>query len=370
MSLMKKVLSMCETYAFLRPVITNNYVEYLKYGPSGELLCQNIRNEWLYSNVTSREESVFQTSYGMHKNQFDDIISLKDSYENAKLFCNNHLPFSITDSRSQCEQNTLIVNRNNEESSLFNPKQYTRLKYIAFCIPEEGQQFFYHWQRQRKIWWRKFSANPGKFSLTEILTDESGQEYTEIKVEFDWGQETIETIRNIGTKLLDKLDPTNQELFLAKVGKKKLLPHIIESETSLEKASLVLLCDGYADLPYHNERRETFRFHRKIAPYKITFASPLSNAKKADELRQLSVYLGLGLKKAGVSTLLSPNIAKKTLDSQFIDADCLGIPYTAVLTESTLDNGIIGLRSIETTLEEKIHVANLTSYVELLVKNY
>jgi len=35
------------------------------------------------------------------------------------------------------------------------PKNYIRLKYIAFCIPEEGQQFFYHWQRQRKIWWRK-----------------------------------------------------------------------------------------------------------------------------------------------------------------------------------------------------------------------
>lgn len=57
------------------------------------------------------------------------------------------------------------------------------------------------------------------------------------------------------------------------------------------------------------------------------------------------------MKKAGVSTLISPNIAKKSLESQFTDSDCLGIPYTAVLSESTLDDGIIGLRSIETTLE-------------------
>lgn len=57
------------------------------------------------------------------------------------------------------------------------------------------------------------------------------------------------------------------------------------------------------------------------------------------------------LKKTGVSTLIAPNIAKKSLESQFTDVDCLGIPYTAVLNESTLEDGILGLRSIETTLE-------------------
>lgn len=78
------------------------------------------------------------------------------------------------------------------------------------------------------------------------------------------------------------------------------------------------------------------------------------DAKKLDELRQLSIYLGLNLKKTGVSTLISPNIGKKSLESQFTDSDGLGIPYTAVLSESTLEDGIVGLRSIETTLEVQI----------------
>lgn len=65
--------------------------------------------------------------------------------------------------------------------------------------------------------------------------------------------------------------------FQARVGKKKVLPHVVESETSLEKAVMVFLCDGYAELPYHNDSREVFRFHRKLAPYKITFAAPLSS---------------------------------------------------------------------------------------------
>lgn len=66
-------------------------------------------------------------------------------------------------------------------------------------------------------------------------------------------------------------------LLKARVGKKKVLPHVVESETSLEKAFMVFLCDGYAELPYHNNHREVFRFHRKLAPYKITFAAPLSS---------------------------------------------------------------------------------------------
>lgn len=63
----------------------------------------------------------------------------------------------------------------------------------------------------------QFSANPGRFSLTEICTDDNGQESTEIRAEFPWGQETIETIHNVSTKMFDNLDPADQETFLVSV---------------------------------------------------------------------------------------------------------------------------------------------------------
>lgn len=63
----------------------------------------------------------------------------------------------------------------------------------------------------------QFSANPGRFSLTEISTDDNGQESTEIRAEFPWGQETIETIHNVSTKMFDNLDPAVQETFLVSI---------------------------------------------------------------------------------------------------------------------------------------------------------
>lgn len=53
----------------------------------------------------------------------------------------------------------------------------------------------------------------------------------------------------------------------------------------------------------------------------------------------------------GISTLLLPDVARKSLESQFARNDELGIPYTAVLNDTSLKNGIVGLRSRDTTLK-------------------
>jgi hypothetical protein len=63
----------------MRPIIINNVIDHLKYGATGELLCHNIRNEWLYSNVTSRDESVFQFCNIDQKKYSNDIPSKMSS---------------------------------------------------------------------------------------------------------------------------------------------------------------------------------------------------------------------------------------------------------------------------------------------------
>lgn len=60
--------------------------------------------------------------------------------------------------------------------------------------------------------------------MTEILTDDNGQETTEIRAEFEWGQETIETIRNVNTKMFDNLEPAEQEMFLVSVKHQNIVP--------------------------------------------------------------------------------------------------------------------------------------------------
>lgn len=75
MTLINRILLMCKSYAYMQPIVINNSINYLKSGATGELLCQNIRNEWLYSNVTSRDEEVFQFSNISPKQTSNDILS-------------------------------------------------------------------------------------------------------------------------------------------------------------------------------------------------------------------------------------------------------------------------------------------------------
>jgi DNA polymerase gamma 2 len=84
------------------------------------------------------------------------------------------------------------------------------------------------------------------------------------------------------------------------------------------------------------------------------FALIRAAASVGEELSQLALYLTKQLRGVGISTLLLPDIAKKSLESQFSRNDELGVPYTVVLNDTSLKNGIIGLRSRDTTLKVSV----------------
>jgi DNA polymerase gamma 2 len=84
------------------------------------------------------------------------------------------------------------------------------------------------------------------------------------------------------------------------------------------------------------------------------FALICAAASVGEELSQLALYLTKQLRSVGISTLLLPDMAKKSLESQYSRNDELGIPYTVVLNDASLKNGIVGLRSRDTTLKVSV----------------
>ena len=58
----------------------------------------------------------------------------------------------------------------------------------------------------------QFSASPGRFFLTDIQSSPDGQ-LVEIKAEFPWGSEIVETVHYSGTKLFENIESTEREIF-------------------------------------------------------------------------------------------------------------------------------------------------------------
>ena len=135
-----------------------------------------------------------------------------------------------------------------------------------------------------------------------------------------------------------------------KSGKKKFLPQIVTSELSLDKAAFIFLCDAYEKLN-ENTDREMLRFSKALAPYKVSFAGNWITSDNVQNLKELTLLLAKKIKQLGIPVLLLPDIGQITIEKHLIRNDALGIPYTIILNNSTLKDGIITLRSRDTTLE-------------------
>ncbi|KAF4528063.1 hypothetical protein B566_EDAN012025 [Ephemera danica] len=273
------------------------------------------------------------------------------------------MPFGLAEMRPLVPPDNLLRPAGSELAVL-TPRKATIARTRKFERPEAAVKMFDYWQRQRKSWWKKFSNSPGHISIESINQGSVG-----IVMTFpELPPLTIETICQLGSKPFEEMPRDIQSSFQLKDGRKLVLPHVVESCTSIETAVLTFLCDA---LEERNSDQIVLALHRKLAPYKIAFAAaPSGNISIGQDIADLAGFLARVLRQAGVSTMLLPDLGKKSLESQLVRYDELGVPYCVVLNEGSLKNGILALRNRDTTLKEQVHVAEIKSYVKILMKNY
>ncbi|XP_008196614.1 DNA polymerase subunit gamma-2, mitochondrial [Tribolium castaneum] len=340
----EKIVKLCEKHGFLRR-IANPRLEMFKIGPTGALLQENLHTEWLNNIVISKDIQMFHC--------VDDFAA---TFDFAKATCLGIPPFGI----SRVTQRKLRVQEQLDKTGF--EKYFDQGRIYECCVfmpPKDVTQFFHQWQRERKIWWRRFSSSPGRYILTE------GTQNVEILAKYPWGDQLVESL-----SVVSKIEGLTSGQLQVQEGKKLVEMHCVVSKISSVTMLLNTICDAYEEPLFQEKERPLFRFHRKLAPYKISFSVPSGTKAVTNELKDLAVYLCRQLRKNHISCLYLPSSYKNTLDFQWKQYDQLGVPYNVLLNEKTLKNGIVFLRSRDTTLKEQVHVADLAPYVEKLFKNY
>ncbi|XP_017776115.1 PREDICTED: DNA polymerase subunit gamma-2, mitochondrial [Nicrophorus vespilloides] len=338
---LKQILSLSQKHGLLLSS------DPFKIGPIGSILMQNLNTEWLNSLVNNKEYPIFY-----------DSDNFNDSYNFVKGLCSETLPFGIADTKStQIEGNDVF-------SSLFSVSDYLRCN--VFVAPTESMQFFHQWQRLRRMWWRKFSSTPGRYFTTDMQNND-GQHTVEIRAKYPWGEQLVEKLQMNESKQQSISEEQNE----CKFKNISVQSHHVSSEICKPVMFLNTVCDAYEELPFQDVKRVMFRFHRKLAPYKISFAVCNTYSSGVTiELYDLAQYLCKKLRTNNVSSLLLPKCTTDKLEQQYLQNDFIGVPYTVILNEGTLKNGVALLRSRDTTLKEQVHVSELPEYVDLLFKNY
>lgn len=355
MTQLNRVLSFCTKYGFVRSPKPEDSVEHYKLGPLGDLLKEKILQEWTHADDFVGENvppfTITSPSFNDHKD-FQEKISV------SKLLTSKKLPFIIKLKTSD------RFSSFSKLPELENTEKQTVLKKYVFVPQGKSTQYFSEWQQRRIFWWKKMATFPGRFQASDEDQNENTQ-HLQILVKFPWGTHCVE----IMTLIKDMSWINSDSNFLPESDRAfKKKAHVLTSTVGLENAAFSVLLDAY-DETTSISPRELMRFNHKMAPYQINFAL-LPHAKSAcQDLRELADFLAQQLSNKGI-IIKHPHLLEKFEHPHFDDNDHLGIPYTVVMQDPCLQNGIIGLRCRDTTLQEQVHVTDLRKYVLQLFKHY
>ncbi|XP_071037139.1 DNA polymerase subunit gamma-2, mitochondrial [Parasteatoda tepidariorum] len=297
------------------------------------------------------------------------IDIMKNFFESDSLF-GHDLPLGFAaygPCLNQFNKNIMPCQEKDFEFQKF--KSWTRLCIVFFSQPKKSTHWFHYWSKQRYLWWRKFSSIPSKFSMSEVKNIEKDIQQLSLLHEFPWGHEPLESITHYESRCVESLFQD-----FCKTNKLKFnpdsTPSLIVCETKLDLAVLAYLSNSYAERWRKGKLKNILHLHFKIVPYKVCILLDAESSEILKRLKNLAIHLSKELQKSGI--LLFPTLNSKfttSLESLFSSFDEMGVPYIIVLNETSLQSGIAGLRNRDTTLQEQVHITELTSKLVKYLKS-
>ncbi|XP_013396698.1 DNA polymerase subunit gamma-2, mitochondrial isoform X2 [Lingula anatina] len=323
--MLEKIAKLCTKHGFVFPVesrVNGSLLTCYDFGPMGAAFSSNILKEW-WDSVVLNKPSIYpvintaQTScpdsvpIGMDK---ENPLFLPPSLAKGTLLwypyvfseMNHRLPLGIV----QCGK--CFTRENIDQSKfIYQSSVFTQLLLQYFVSPKDTNKWFGYWVQERLNWWR-----------------------------------TVTT------------------------GKKSVVPQLIESSTILEQAMLAYLVDSYEEGVKNSDTKEmkkVIHLHPRLAPYKVAVATVHSQDHSTSEMREVADYVGLLLSESGIMAL---HLKESTLDSIYTKMDESGIPYCVIIDEKTFINGVVSLRSRDTSLKDQLHLSDVNWCLVKILETY
>lgn len=222
-----------------------------------------------------------------------------------------------------------------------------------------------YWLRHRLLWWRRFAQVPSGFSSSDHQ-DTEGARTVVINYDFPWGREAVETLRMMDDSALTQMHAGAGAKLHGRDGRKSIIPHVLWLSSDLERGLLAYLHDALhlsENLsPRGKEQQRTvLKIHPSLAPIKV--AVDLGKGPAVD-LRLVCQGLSSELRGCGISvwtgyldTLQTP------LEQLYTKYDEMGVMFTALVSDVTLESGLLHLRNRDTTIKETLHISKLRAFL-------
>lgn len=303
-----------------------------------EKLMQNVQNE--YQNY--HKQQIMSTKI--------KSFVMMDSEAKLDLGCKKFMKF-LAEIKTQNPVLPFVILQSAVNSS---KTKDSNIKMMHFVADTQSHEHFYQLQRQHKIWWREIGTSPDKYSISDQKIDDGVTHVC-------FRSSIIEPSLELEKLSLISLKESKRGKFSFKVSNRNVdvVPDVIESSFSLQNSSLAILLDA-------DQLSSSFlALYRRFAPYQ--FAIVKQNGSNRD-LIDLARFIELLIRETD-SSIEVLNVDDDKGSDKWEHYDQIGIPYCIFLEESSLEKGILKLRSRNTTLSESIHVSDIPNYLIKIIKS-
>ncbi|XP_054833814.1 DNA polymerase subunit gamma-2, mitochondrial isoform X3 [Eublepharis macularius] len=277
--------------------------------PAGRAALRVLPSEALWEIVES-EDFGQQERLGSLKKALEASGVLRDSllqgaleqYVDCLELANKRLPFG-TAQIGVCFHSV----RNNEEENCVRTGERTMASLVWYSSARTAGQWLDYWLRQRLQWWRK-----------------------------------------------------------GRDGRKNAIPHILYVNGNLDYGVLAYLCDCMQltenTLPRKKAiQREVLKLHPCLTPIKVALDV---GRGPTTELRQVCQGLFNELLENGISVWPGYlETMQSSLEQLYSKYDEMSVLFTILVSDATLENGVVQLRSRDTTMKEMMHISRLKDFL-------
>lgn len=207
--------------------------------------------------------------------------------------------------------------------------------------------------------------SPSNFSSADCQ-DELGRKGSKLYYSFPWGKEPIETLWNLGDQELLHTYPGNVSTIQGRDGRKNVVPCVLSVSGDVDLGTLAYLYDSFqlAENSFARKKslqRKVLKLHPCLAPIKV--ALDVGKGPTV-ELRQVCQGLLNELLENGISVWPGySETVHSSLEQLHSKYDEMSVLFSVLVTETTLENGLIQLRSRDTTMKEMMHISKLRDFL-------
>ncbi|XP_073516512.1 DNA polymerase subunit gamma-2 [Phyllobates terribilis] len=337
-------------------------------GPPGIEMKKNLIDEWWKMVTVSREQvlaidtplrSPQQPSPGDHHGLRQDLLQgALSHYVSCLELVNRKLPFGIAEVGKCFHAGSDLQDAGSDlhDAGAW-PGEMTAASLCWFSSARTSSQWRDYWLRHRLLWWRRFAQVPSGFSSSD-RQEVDGARTLLINYDFPWGPEPVETLRSVDDAALTQMHAGTK--LHGRDGRRAVIPHAVWLSSDLERGLLAYLSDAL-HLTESEPLRTVLKIHPSLAPVKV--ALDLGKGPAGD-LRLVCQALSSELRGSGVSVWPGYLDAPQTpMEQLFAKYDEMGVLFTVLVSDVTLENGLLHLRNRDTTVKETLHISRLRAFL-------